>query len=245
MSICSVRRQTPSLNDRGSHCSWSQQPDPVAPLNTDEGSVLSVGRALISLASGVVDGVVVAVLGAPELAPVAGWTAAATLALIWVWRVIWPQDSLGTKRLAEEEGHSRTTDTAVLVAAVASLAAVALALLLSNYHRGGIRIAGVLLSIIAVILAWALVNTVYALKYARLYFYDEDGGIDFKQDAPPAYSDFAYLAFTVGMAFAASETEPTSTAIRKAALGHALLSYILGTGILAAVVNIVANLGQG
>ncbi|MHA6631779.1 DUF1345 domain-containing protein [Pseudonocardia sichuanensis] len=37
------------------------------------------------------------------------------------------------------------------------------------------------LSVLAVILSWALVDTVFALKYARLYYKDEtdaDGGID-------------------------------------------------------------------
>ena len=59
---------------------------------------------------------------------------------------------------------------------------------------------------VSVILSWALVNTVFALKYARLYYVDEDGGLDFKNDQPPAYSDFAYVAFTVGMTFATPET---------------------------------------
>lgn len=220
------------------------QPPPSA-TDRRASSVLSAQRAVSSLAVGVVVGVVLALLGLPELAPVAAWSVAAAVALTWVWRLIWPQDPRGTERLAEEEGRSRTTDTAVLAAAVISLAAVVLALVLSGRQQGATATAAVVLSIIAVILAWALVNTVFALKYARLYYHEEDGGIDFKQDEPPAYSDFAYLAFTVGMSFAAPETEPTSTAIRKIALGHALLSYVFGTGILAAAVNIVANLGQG
>jgi uncharacterized membrane protein len=104
----------------------------------------------------------------------------------------------------------------------------------------------VLLSVLSVALSWALVNTVYAFKYARLYYFDEPdiGGIDFKQEHPPTYSDFAYLAFTIGMSFAVSETEPTSTHMRRVALGHALFSYAFGTGILAVAINLVTNLGQ-
>jgi uncharacterized membrane protein len=102
----------------------------------------------------------------------------------------------------------------------------------------------VILSVVAVILSWALVNTVFALKYARLYYVDEDGGIDFRQDQPPAYSDFAYMAFMVGMAYAMAETEPENSHIRKLVLGHALLSYAFGTGILAVAINLVTNLGQ-
>ena len=101
-----------------------------------------------------------------------------------------------------------------------------------------------MLAVSVVLLSWCLVNTVFAFKYARLYYSDGDGGIDFKQPDPPAYSDFAYLAFTVGMSFAVSDTEPTATAVRRVALVHALLSYGFGTGILAVAVNLVTNLGQ-
>src|SRR6185312_6762919 len=33
------------------------------------------------------------------------------------------------------------------------------------------------------------------------------GGIDFNQPEPPAYVEFAYLAFTIGMAFHVSDTD--------------------------------------
>jgi uncharacterized membrane protein len=95
-----------------------------------------------------------------------------------------------------------------------------------------------------VILSWALVNTVFALKYARLYYVDADGGLDFKNDEPPAYCDFAYVAFTVGMTFATPETEPTHRTVRTVMLGHALLSYGFGTGVLAVAINLVTNLAQ-
>jgi uncharacterized membrane protein len=189
-------------------------------------------------------GPVVALLGLPGLFRLVGWTIAASVALVWVWRTSWPQDPQGTKRLAEEESQSRSTDTAVLIAAVASLGAVAEALVRSSSNQDPVAITLVILSIVAAILSWALVNTVFALKYARLYYVDEDGGIDFRQDQPPAYSDFAYMAFMVGMAYAMAETEPENSHIRKLVLGHALLSYAFGTGILAVAINLVTNLGQ-
>ena len=96
------------------------------------------------------------------------------------------------------------------------------------------------------VLAWAMVNTVFALKYARMYYLDEPdrAGIDFKSGKQPCYGDFAYMAFTVGMSFGVPDTEPDSTAIRKVALGHALLSYAFGTGVVAVAINLVTNLGQ-
>lgn len=137
-----------------------------------------------------------------------------------------------------------STDLWLLTAAVASLAVVVLALVQSNGERNPIEVTDVLLSVISVATSWALVNTVYAFKYARIYYIDEPDtrGIDFKQSHDPTYSDFAYLAFTVGMSFAVSDTEPTGTRMRKVALGHALLSYAFGTGVLAVAINLVTNL---
>jgi uncharacterized membrane protein len=99
---------------------------------------------------------------------------------------------------------------------------------------------------VSAILSWTLVNTVFALKYARLYYLDEPdvGGINFQQEEPPAYSDFAYMAFTMGMAFAVAETQPTNAHVRKVALGHTLLAYLFGTGILTVAIDLVTSLGQ-
>ena len=208
--------------------------------------LLSAPRALISLSVGLATGVMVGVLATPRLLLLVSWTVTVAVLLTWVWWKSWPQDSEGTKRLAELESTTKSTDVWLVAAAVASLAVVVLALVQSSNQRNATAVASVLLSVVSVALSWALVNTVYAFKYARLYYLDEpdDAGIDFKQEDAPTYSDFAYLAFTVGMSFAVSETEPTATRIRRVALGHALLSYAFGTGVLAVAINLVTNLGQ-
>jgi len=214
--------------------------------NPSSGRLLSARRALVSLSAGLATGVMVGLLATPRLIPLVSWTVTVAVLLTWVWWMSWPQDSEGTKRLAEQESRTRSTDVWLIAAAVASLAVVVLALVQSSQQRNATAVASVLLSVVSVALSWALVNTVYAFKYARLYYLDEpdDGGIDFKQEGAPTYSDFAYLAFTVGMSFAVSETEPTATRIRRVALGHALLSYLFGTGVLAVAINLVTNLGQ-
>ncbi len=210
------------------------------------GRLLSARRALVSLAAGLIAGAAVGLLATPELLPLVSWTVTVAVLLVWVWRRSWPQDAEGTERLAEEERTTRSTDIWLLAAAVASLGIVAVALVQSGSQRGATAVASVLLSVLSVALSWALVNTVYAFKYARMYYLDEPDtrGIDFKQDDDPTYSDFAYMAFTVGMSFATSETEPTSTPVRRIVLGHALLSYAFGTGVLAVSINLITNLSQ-
>jgi uncharacterized membrane protein len=206
--------------------------------------ILSPRLAVISLGIGVVVGGLVAVFISVPLSLLAGWVIAAGLALTWVWRTSWPQDPNGTKRLAEQEGRARSTDTEVLIAALASLGAVVLALVNSSSHQDPVAVTLVILSAVTVILSWTLVNTVNALKYARLFYIDEDGGLDFGHNEQPTYSDFAYFAFTIGMTYGVTDIVPQVATLRKAVFGHAVLSYLFGTGILAVGINLVTNLGQ-
>ena len=92
--------------------------------------------------------------------------------------------------------------------------------------------------------SWGVVHTVFTLRYAALYYHGEDGGVDFNEDDKPCYRDFAYLAFTIGMTYQVSDTDLTSKAVRHTALRHALLSYLLGTVIIAATINLAAGLAH-
>jgi uncharacterized membrane protein len=209
------------------------------------GRILSPRRALLCAGAGLACGAFVGWSWSMELLPLVSWTVAATLAVSWVWSIGWGMDQSGTERLAEEESRSRSTDVWVLLAALASLATVVVALMRSS-GGGPVAVASVLLSVAGVAVSWALVNTVYALKYARLYYIDEPdlGGFAFGDDGEPTYSDFAYQAFTIGMSFGVSEIEPTQTRTRRVVLAHAILSYVFGTGVVAVVINLVTNLGQ-
>lgn len=88
-------------------------------------------------------------------------------------------------------------------------------------RQDALSVAAVILAVGAVVLSWALVNTVFAFRYTRLYYGEPEGGIDFRQNAPPSYSDFSYMAFTLGTSFAVSNGEPSDTRIRRIFLGHA------------------------
>jgi uncharacterized membrane protein len=209
---------------------------------TTERRIISVQRGLSSAAAGVVVGVAVALVAGPGFGPLAGWTVAAAVLLWRVWRISWPMDQDGTEQLAEAESRLRSTDAWVLVAASASLVAVGEAMARSSGQQDVGAVVLVVLGLVSVILSWGLVHTVFALKYARLYYRDSDGGIEFNQERPPTYSDFAYMAFAVGMTYGVTDTKPTDSRVRRTCLGHALLSYLFGTGILAVAINLVTGL---
>ena len=209
------------------------------------GRILSTRRALICVGYGAVTGTIAALAIDPRLGPLVGWCTAGVAALVWVWRICWPKDSAGTERLAREESSTRVTDDAIVAACLASIAAVAVSVIQSGNRGDPVSIALVILGVLGTMVAWALVNTVYAFKYARMYFVDHHGsGFDFNQASSPTYSDFAYLAFTIGMSYGVSEVEPNAVGTRRKALMHALLSYFFGTVLIAVSINLVTSLGS-
>ncbi|MEO8887894.1 MAG: DUF1345 domain-containing protein [Jatrophihabitantaceae bacterium] len=189
--------------------------------------------------------VILALVGAVKYAPAVGWDSAAAALLLWTWLTIWPMGADDTAAHATREDPTRPlSDILLLAAAVVSLAAVGFFLLQASSAKGSAQdvLAGV--GVGTVSLSWLVVHSVFTLRYAKLYFTGADGGVDFNQSTPPRYSDFAYLAFTIGMTFQVSDTDLKTPTIRATALRQALLSYLFGAVILATTINLVAGLAS-
>jgi uncharacterized membrane protein len=200
-------------------------------------------RASVAAVAGVCAGVLVGLPGSWQIGTLAGWDVAAGVYVAWTWASIWHRDPAATARLALREDPGRpVTDALLLVASVASVLAVALAIAAGRDGGAETRDLHAALAVASVALSWTVVQTVFTAHYARLYYSRPAGGIDFNQAAPPRYTDFAFLAFTVGMTFQVSDTELQTAALRATVLRQALLSYLLSAVILATTINLVAGL---
>ena len=199
-------------------------------------------RVLVSLAVGLVAFVIAAVLTPWQAASLIGWDVAASVFIVWVWLVVGRMDGEATKAHAGIEDRSTgTADLVLILASITSLVGVGLSLLEASDKEVLARATITALASLSVILSWATVHTVFTLRYARLYYAGE-GGIDFNEDRPPTYGDFAYVAFTIGMTYQVSDTTIGSRTIRRTALRHAYMSYLFGTVVVAMTINIVADL---
>ena len=182
-------------------------------------------------------------LGPWALAALVGWDVAAIIFLAWVWLTVWPMDAGTTGRYAHREDPSRAlADTVVLIAAVACLGGVGFILVKAANASGGTKAFYLAVGVFSVVFAWAAVHSVFTLRYAATYYAEPIGGVDYNQKDPPRFSDFAYLAFTLGMTFQVSDTDLTTETIRRLALRHALLSYLFGAVIIGLVINVVGSL---
>ena len=200
-------------------------------------------RLAVMLAAGVVAAFAAGLLGFWQYAAIVGWAIACAVFVAWAWISVGRMDAARTKEHAtREDPTSGVADTLVLIASIASLAAVITLLIQGQDVQGAAKVAIPILAIVSIVLSWFLVHTLFMLRYAKLYYVDDNGGVNFNQDEPPQYTDFAYLAFTLGATFQVSDTNIEKHNIRTTVLRHALLSYLFGSVILAATVNLVAGL---
>lgn len=205
---------------------------------------MSARRRLYTCALvGVVVGLVAVAVAPWQLAMLVGWNVAAALLLVWIVAEVGWLDAEGTRRRAAPEDNSHRGPVVVVVtAAIVSLVGTAFGLV--EARRVG-TVTEVLLTaaaVAAVVLSWAVVHLVYALRYAHLYYREPAGGIDFHQQAPPDYRDFVYMAFTVGMSFAVSDTDVGDRDIRHTVAQHAMVSYLFGAVIVGLAINVMAGL---
>jgi uncharacterized membrane protein len=190
-------------------------------------------------------GIPVGLLDAPTLGALVGWDSAALLYLIWSRTTLWPMNASETARfVVRGDPNQAWRDTLLLFAGLASLLAIAAVLVRARPLDGFPQQLHIGLGIVSVLLSWAVIHNVFAVVYARLYYVGTDGGIRFNQQTPPRFTDFVYLAFTLGMTFQVSDTMIGSSEIRRTALRHALLSYLFGAVIIAATVNLIAGLAR-
>jgi uncharacterized membrane protein len=186
----------------------------------------------------------VAALTSWWLYPLLVWDFASVIYLTWIWSRIWRRDAATTARTAVRVDPTRATaDVLVQAAAIVSLAAVGVVLGQAAKHSGAEQVLLAALAVVSVVLSWVVVHTVYTLRYARIYYTPPEGGIHFSGSEPPRFSDFAYLSFTLGMTFQVSDQNLETNQIRKLALGQCLLSYLFGTVIVGATVNLIVSLG--
>jgi hypothetical protein len=130
----------------------------------------------------------------------------------------------------------------VFVSAVSMTIAIRLVPAIRDLEStGGLYVA--VMAALGVISAWGVLHSSFALHYAYLYYRSEKsaGGLEFPNEQNPDQLDFAYFAFTIAVSFAVSDVNVTDRTVRRAVLGHQILSFFYNTAILALVINLFTS----
>jgi uncharacterized membrane protein len=202
-------------------------------------------RFAVALGAGVLAALGFSMALPASLALLQGWVVTTVVYLAWIWLTVRGRGPEETAEHAAAIDPDRlTTDWLLVVSAVASLVAVAFVLVRATAQQGPGEYAQVGLALLSVVLSWAMVHTVFMLRYARLYYAGDHPCITFGGPDRPTYADFAYFSFVIGMTYQVSDTTLNGTTIRRTVLGHSLLAYLFGTGIVAGAVSLVTSLAS-
>jgi uncharacterized membrane protein len=126
---------------------------------------------------------------------------------------------------------------------------VAIALMLQHVKELSLilRFAHLTLSMGAVAVSWLLMQTVFAFRYAHVYYQEElsanvhGAGLQFPGNEAPDYFDFMYYAHVVGMTSQVSDVVVTSRRMRRLTLMHSVTSFAFNMLVLALSINLVAG----
>lgn len=178
----------------------------------------------------------------PERALIAGFDLAA-LVFIFSCAPLWGGDTRdGARRRAARDDGGRTLLLLATLAAFAT-ALAATGILISGHSSLGLADLGICVA--TLILAWIFANLVFAFHYSHL-FYDpvaggDRAGLIFPGTEDPAFADFCYFSFVIGMTCQVSDVNITDRTIRQAATAHGIAAFFFNLGVLALAVNLAAS----
>ena len=134
----------------------------------------------------------------------------------------------------------------VVIAGVASLAAIAGELSVVKDIHGIERTAHVALAGLTVLSSWAFIQIMFAIHYAHDYYAASSSGrkpgLQFPDDDQPDYGDFFYFAAVIGTSGQTADVSFVSKAMRRVGSVHCILAYLFNTTVLALIINIGAGL---
>jgi uncharacterized membrane protein len=129
---------------------------------------------------------------------------------------------------------------------------VAIALMLQHVRDFSTlqRLGHLALSMAALGISWLLIQTVFAFRYAHVYYQEElrskvhGAGLVFPGNLAPDYFDFLYYAHVVGMTSQVSDVVVTTRRMRRLTLIHSVTSFAFNMLVLALSINLVAGAMQ-
>ena len=189
----------------------------------------------------------------PTVVPIANrvlvtWIAACLTYLLLYWSTILQADAELTRRRAGSYDQAAyVIFLLVTIAACASIVAI-------GFVVGDVKSMGfwpkalhVGLSIAALLVSWMLIQTVFAFHYARRYYAlasvrgGRGAGLAFPGVEQPAYFDFAYCSFVIGMTSQVSDVTVTTAEMRRTTLAHGILSFVFNMAVLAMSINVIGG----
>lgn len=172
----------------------------------------------------------------------AGWLAGALTYLVIVWWGVGRLDAAHTKLLASSfDPGGASLYFLIIVTSWISLGGVLLMTDAARSHTDVARGLYILLALATLAVTWLLMQTVFALRYARRYYGEDTAGLIFPGTDAPTYFDFAYFSAVIGMTSQVADVGIAHAEMRRLVLLHGLVSFAFNLMVLALTINLIAS----
>ncbi|GAB3421611.1 DUF1345 domain-containing protein [Niabella aquatica] len=169
------------------------------------------------------------------------WTSFAIIYIICCWVVVMDTPVKRIKNIADKEDGSKVfVFSMILLTCIASFCAVFF-IVVSQKEKNMLLL---IITMAGMLISWFLVHTVFLFHYAHLYYKSIKikRSLEFPGNEDPDYLDFAYFSIVMGCTFQVSDVSITDKTLRRVALFHGLLSFLLNTFVIALSINIISGL---
>lgn len=133
-----------------------------------------------------------------------------------------------------------------VLAAVASLLAIAGELVLVRDLHGSLKLGHLAVAGLTVLSSWAFIQVMFCLHYAHEYYgavsRGRPPGLSFPGEPRPDYGDFFYFAAVIGTSGQTADVAFVTKPMRRVGAVHCVVAYLFNTTVLALLINIGASL---
>ena len=193
---------------------------------------------------------VVLVAAGPIALPALGWSQGSMVgfdiaALIFLGSCI-PTFGYDAKRMREVAKENDANRLVLLILSFLLTVVILAAMVVELSSSGDLQVIDKLLITASLVIVWTFGNAVYTLHYCHLFYTRGDhgkdcAGLEFPGTKLPLMSDFAYFAYTLGVAVQTSDVQVTSPHIRKVVTAHCVAGFFFNLGVLALTINVLGS----
>ncbi len=206
-------------------------------------------RLLIASAVGVAVGLIAPAEWRVVTRALVGWDAAVVVYLGLALAGVTRADVADIRRRATMLDDGRFVVLALTsLAAVVAVGAIVAELGPLKESGGVLRAWRLTLAALTIVASWFFIHFEFALHYAHEFYgpeaqgRDTRGGLVFPHTREPAYVDFIYFAYIIGVAAQTADVSISSRPMRAVSVAHSVLTFFFNTTILALTINIAAGL---
>lgn len=151
-------------------------------------------------------------------------------------------------RAGRDDENGYTILCLVIIAVLANFAAIIGLAREAKTATQSIQLAFLGLAAATVIIAWIVMQVVFAIHYAHINYTNAADApsslpaLKFPGDDTPDYWDFLYFATSIGATSQTSDVEILTKSMRRLVTVHAIISFFFNTMVLAVTINIAASL---